>query len=54
VFYFCNKTGLKADLPVQFRDRQWGAIKKQIEEPAKNLLKLKDKIDADKLLMVLY
>ena len=54
VFHFRDKTGLEADLLVQLRNGQWGAIEvklgnKQIEEAAENLLKLKNKIDADKM-----
>jgi predicted AAA+ superfamily ATPase len=54
VFHFRDKTGLEADLLVQLRNGQWGAIEvklgnKQIEEAAENLLKLKDKIDTDKM-----
>ena len=54
VFHFRDKTGLEADLIVQLRDGRWGAVEvklgnKQIEEAAKNLLKLKNKIDTDKM-----
>ena len=54
VFHFRDKTGLEADFIVQLRNGQWGAIEvklgnKQIEEAAENLLKLKDKIDTDKM-----
>ena len=54
VFHFRDKIGLEVDLIVQLRDGRWGAIEvklgnKQIEEAAKNLLKLKNKIDANKM-----
>jgi predicted AAA+ superfamily ATPase len=54
VFHFRDKIGLEADLLVQLRDGRWGAIEvklgnKQIEEAAKNLLKLKNKIDTNKM-----
>jgi len=54
VFHFRDKSGLEADLLVQLRDGRWGAIEvkmgnKQIEEAAENLLKLKDKIDSEKM-----
>ena len=54
VFHFRDKTGLEADLIVQLRDGRWGAIEvklgnKQIEEAAENLLKLKNKINSDKM-----
>ncbi|MCL2502523.1 MAG: DUF4143 domain-containing protein [Bacteroidales bacterium] len=54
VFYFRDKTGLEAVLLVQLRDGRWGAIEvklgnKQIEEAAKNLLKLKNKVDTNKM-----
>jgi predicted AAA+ superfamily ATPase len=54
VFHFRDKTGLEADLLVQLRDGRWGAMEvklgnKQIEEAAENLLKLKNKIDLNKM-----
>jgi predicted AAA+ superfamily ATPase len=54
VFHYRDKSGLEADLLVQLRDGRWGAIEvklgnKQIEEAAENLLKLKNKIDTDKM-----
>ncbi|MDR0612793.1 MAG: DUF4143 domain-containing protein [Dysgonamonadaceae bacterium] len=54
VFHYRDKSGLEIDLIVQLRDGRWGAIEvkmgnKQIEEAAKNLLKLKDKINVDKM-----
>ena len=54
VFHYRDKSGLEADLIVQLRDGRWGAIEvklgsKQIEDAAKNLLKLKDKINTDKM-----
>ena len=54
VFHYRDKSGLEADMIVQLRDGRWGAIEvklgnQQIEDAAKNLLKLKEKIDADKM-----
>jgi predicted AAA+ superfamily ATPase len=54
VFHYRDKSGLEADLLVQLRDGRWGAIEvklgnKQIEEAAVNLLKLKNRIDTDKM-----
>jgi len=54
VFHFRDKTGLEADIIVQLRDGRWGAIEvklgnKQIEEATENLLKLKNKINSDKM-----
>jgi predicted AAA+ superfamily ATPase len=54
VFHYRDKSGLEADMIVQLRDGRWGAVEvklgnKQIEEAAENLLKLKNKIDTDKM-----
>jgi predicted AAA+ superfamily ATPase len=54
VFHYRDKNGLEADMIVQLRDGRWGAIEvklgnKQIEQAAANLLKLKEKIDAEKM-----
>jgi predicted AAA+ superfamily ATPase len=54
VFHYRDKSGLEADMIVQLRDGRWGAIEvklgsKQIEEAAENLLKLKEKINTDKM-----
>jgi predicted AAA+ superfamily ATPase len=54
VFHYRDKSGLEADMIVQLRNGQWGAIEvklgnKQIEEAAENLLKLKNRIDTDKM-----
>ncbi|MDR1416820.1 MAG: DUF4143 domain-containing protein [Prevotellaceae bacterium] len=54
VFHYRDKSGLEADMIVQLRDGRWGAIEvklgnKQIEQAAANLLKLKEKIDAEKM-----
>jgi len=54
VFHYRDKSGLEADMIVALRDGRWAAIEvklgnKQIEEAAENLLKLKEKIDADKM-----
>jgi len=54
VFHYRDKSGLEADMIVQLRDGRWGAIEvklgnKQIEQAADNLIKLKEKIDTDKM-----
>jgi predicted AAA+ superfamily ATPase len=54
VFHYRDKSGLETDLIVQLRDGRWGAVEvklgnKQIDEAAKNLLKLKEKIDTGKM-----
>jgi predicted AAA+ superfamily ATPase len=54
VFHYRDKSGLESDLIVRLRDGRWAAIEvklgnKQIEEAAKNLLTLKEKIDEDKM-----
>ena len=54
VFHYRDKSGLESDLVVRLRNGQWAAIEvklgnKQIEEAAKNLLKLKARIDEDKM-----
>jgi predicted AAA+ superfamily ATPase len=50
VFHYRDSDGLEADAIIHLRDSRWGAIEiklgaKQIDEAAKNLLKLKDKVD---------
>jgi len=54
VFHYRDKSGLEIDMIVALRDGRWGAIEvklgnKQIEQAAENLLKLKEKIDDDKM-----
>jgi len=54
VFHFRDKSGLEVDMIVQLRDGRWGAIEvklgnTQIEQAAENLLKLKEKVDTDKM-----
>ncbi len=54
VFHYRDKSGLEADMIVALRDGRWGAIEvklgnKQIEEAAENLLKLKEKINTEKM-----
>ncbi|MDR1258504.1 MAG: ATP-binding protein [Tannerellaceae bacterium] len=54
VFHYRDKSNLEADMIVQLRDGRWGAIEvklgqKQIDEAADNLLKLKEKINTDKI-----
>jgi len=54
VYHYRDKSGLEADMIVQLRDGRWGAIEvklgnKQIEQEAANLLKLKEKINTEKM-----
>jgi len=54
VFHYRDKSGLEADMIVQLRDGRWGAIEvklgnKQIEQAVDNLLKLKERINTDKI-----
>jgi predicted AAA+ superfamily ATPase len=54
VLYYRDKSGLETDMIVQLHDGRWGAIEvklgnKQIEEAAENLLKLRNKVDTDKM-----
>ena len=54
VFHYRDKSGLESDLIVRLRDGRWAAIevklgKKQIDEAAENLLKLKARINEDKM-----
>ncbi len=54
VFHYRDKSGLESDLIVRLRDGRWGAIEvklgnKQIDDAAQNLLKLKARINEDKM-----
>ncbi len=54
VFHYHDKYNLEADIIISLRDGRWAAIEvklgqKQIEEAARNLLKLKEKINTDKM-----
>jgi predicted AAA+ superfamily ATPase len=54
VLHYRDKNNLEADMIVQLRDGRWGAIEvklgqKQSDVAAANLLKLRDKIDTDKM-----
>ena len=54
VFHYRDKTGLEADMVISLRDGRWAAVEvklgtKQIEEAAKNLLTLREKINTDKM-----
>jgi len=54
VFHYRDKSNLEADIIVHLNDGRWGAIEvklgsKEIEEAARNLLKLKEKIDLEKM-----
>ncbi len=54
VFHYRDKSGLEIDLIIRLRNGSWAAIEvklgnKQIEDAAENLLKLKNKIDEEKM-----
>ena len=54
VFHYHDKNDLEADAIVELYDGRWGAVEvkmgaDEIEEAAKNLMKLKEKIDADSM-----
>lgn len=54
VYHYCDKNELEADIIVELFDGRWGAIEvklglKEVDDAAKNLLKLKDKINTDKM-----
>jgi predicted AAA+ superfamily ATPase len=54
VFHYRDRYNLEADIIVSLRDGRWAAIEvkmgqKQIEEAAENLLKLKERINTDKM-----
>ena len=54
VFHYRDRYNLEADIIISLRDGRWAAIEvkmgqKQIEEAAENLLKLKERINTDKM-----
>lgn len=54
VFHYHDRSGLEADAVVCLHDGRWAAIEvktgsREIEEAAKHLLKLKDKVNVDKM-----
>lgn len=54
VFHYRDKSGLEADLIIKLFDGRWAAIEvklgnKQIEEAAKDLIKLSQKVDIEKM-----
>jgi predicted AAA+ superfamily ATPase len=54
VFHYRDKNGLEADAIVHLRDGRWGAVEvkmgvQEIEKAAKNLKKLREKINIDKM-----
>lgn len=54
LFHYRDHNGLEADAVLHFNNGNWGAVEvklgdKAIEDGAKNLLKLKDKINTDKM-----
>jgi hypothetical protein len=54
VFHYRDKSELEADLIIKLHDGRWAAVEvklgvKQIDEAADNLLKLSNKVDAEKM-----
>ncbi len=54
VFHYRDQSGLECDMIVRLRNGKWGAVEvklgnKQIEDAAKNLITLADKINSDKM-----
>jgi predicted AAA+ superfamily ATPase len=54
VFHYRDKTGLESDLIIKLRNGKWAAVEvklgqKQIDEAAQNLLKIRSKIDTEKM-----
>ena len=54
VYHYRDKTGLESDIILQLADGRWAAVEvkmgnKQIEEAASNLLKLRDRVNTDKM-----
>lgn len=54
VFHYRDKSGLEADMIISLRDGRWAPVEvklgtKQIEEAAKNLLKLQNRINTEKM-----
>ena len=54
VFHFRDKNGLEADAIIKLYDGRWGAVEikmgsREIDKAVDNLIKLKDKINSDKM-----
>ncbi|MDE5972838.1 MAG: DUF4143 domain-containing protein [Muribaculaceae bacterium] len=54
IYHYRDRNGLEADMIVALRNGQWAPVEvklgqKQIEEAAANLIKLSEKVDADKM-----
>lgn len=54
VFHYRDKSGLEADAVIHLKDGRWGAVEVkmgavEIETAARNLMKLKEKVDLDKM-----
>ena len=54
VLHYRDKNGLESDLIIRLNDGRWAAIEvkmgnKQVEQASKNLIKLKSKVDTDKI-----
>lgn len=54
IFHYHDRNGLEADAVIHLKDGRWAAVEvklgtKEIDKGAENLLKLKDKIDFDKM-----
>lgn len=54
IFHYRDQSGLESDMIVRLHNGKWGAVEvklgnKQIEDAAKNLIELKNKINRDKM-----
>jgi predicted AAA+ superfamily ATPase len=54
VFHYRDKSGLESDIIIKLNDGRWAPVEvktgnKQIEEAAANLIKLRNKVDAEKM-----
>ena len=54
IYHYRDRTDLEADAVVHLRDGRWGAVETklglgEVDEAAKNLLRLKEKVDTDKM-----
>lgn len=54
IFHYRDKSGLESDLIIRLQDGKWAAVEvklgiRQIEEAAANLIKLRDKVNTDKM-----
>lgn len=54
IYFFRNKNGFEVDFIIELPDGRWGAVEvklgsKEIDETAKNLIKLRDMIDTERM-----